>query len=354
MDKLTKINTFLKRHYLDPLHEECYHLVDDIYDIYINGHIIDSDTLTAPSSSRSLDDIGVLLTTIGKYYYCIGNRDEMKKYYMLAIEKGNTDAMFNMGYCGDNDELIVKYYMMAVEKGNSDAMGGIGAYYEHKHNYSEMKKYYTMAIERGNPYAMFQLGCYYNLERDYDNMKRYYLMAIEKGHTGAMYCLGSKEELIKHGSGLKYFMMGIAKGDTSCMIRVAEYYRDIGDNVEMEKYYMMAAETGFANDYVMFTIITYYETKKKYECAIKCCLLSIGTTEESIVSHMIIKYLTHEYISIVIKYLIELDMDIRTLADYYVRFDDIYIKLHDITKENAMLKNEVLELQLRPPELRGR
>ena len=69
---------------------------------------------------------------------------------------------------------------------------------------------------------------------------------------------------------------------------------------------------------------------------------------------MIIKYLTHEYISIVIKYLIELDMDIRTLADYYVRFDDIYIKLHDITKENAMLKNEVLELQLRPPELRGR
>jgi TPR repeat protein len=41
-----------------------------------------------------------------------------------------------------------------------------------------------MAIEKGNSDAMFYFGVYYNkIEINYDLMKKYYLMAAEKGHT---------------------------------------------------------------------------------------------------------------------------------------------------------------------------
>jgi len=49
------------------------------------------------------------------------------------------------------------------------------------------KKYYMMAIEKGNDIvkktAMNNLAIYYkNIEKDYDMAKKYYMIAIEKGN----------------------------------------------------------------------------------------------------------------------------------------------------------------------------
>ena len=44
-----------------------------------------------------------------------------------------------------------------------------------------------MAIEKGNSEAMFNLGLYYQtIDKSYDLMKKYYLMAIERGINHAM------------------------------------------------------------------------------------------------------------------------------------------------------------------------
>ena len=43
---------------------------------------------------------------------------------------------------------------MAIDKGNSDAMVQFGEYYYTEKNYEEMKKYYLMAIKRGNSDAV--------------------------------------------------------------------------------------------------------------------------------------------------------------------------------------------------------
>ena len=52
-----------------------------------------------------------------------------------------------------------KYYLMAIEKGNSNAMNNLAFYYEDiENNYDEMKKYYLMAIEKGNYDAMNNLA----------------------------------------------------------------------------------------------------------------------------------------------------------------------------------------------------
>jgi TPR repeat protein len=39
---------------------------------------------------------------------------------------------------------------MAIEKGNSDAMTNLGQYYQSENNYDLMKQYYLMAIEKDN------------------------------------------------------------------------------------------------------------------------------------------------------------------------------------------------------------
>ena len=49
-----------------------------------------------------------------------------------------------------------------------------------------MIKYYLMAIELNNSDAMTNLAYYYDEIKDYDNMKKYYLMAIELNNSDAM------------------------------------------------------------------------------------------------------------------------------------------------------------------------
>ena len=70
-----------------------------------------------------------------------------------------------------DDDIVCLYY---------------GVYYERiEKNYDAMKKYYLIAIEKGNTIAMNNLGFYYeHIEQNYDEVVKYYLMAIEKGHDG--------------------------------------------------------------------------------------------------------------------------------------------------------------------------
>ena len=59
----------------------------------------------------------------------------------------------------------------------------LGYKFQYKeYNYDEMKKYYLMAIDKGSSKAMNALGLYYQYtEPNYNQMKKYYLMAIEYG-----------------------------------------------------------------------------------------------------------------------------------------------------------------------------
>jgi len=61
-------------------------------------------------------------------------------------------------------------------------MNNLAIYYHRIKNYDEMKKYYLMAIDLGNINSMVGLARYYdNIEKNYDMMKKYYLMAIDGG-----------------------------------------------------------------------------------------------------------------------------------------------------------------------------
>ena len=70
-------------------------------------------------------------------------------------------------------------------------MFNLGNYYKEITNYELMKKYYLMAIDKGHVDAMFNLGYYYETyEKDYKSMKKYYLMAINKDNNKPLLNLG--------------------------------------------------------------------------------------------------------------------------------------------------------------------
>lgn len=80
------------------------------------------------------------------------------------------------------------YYNIAIDKGNINAMVELGEYYQfyEKNKYDLMKQYYLTAINKGNSDAMYNLGIYYEeIEKKYDLMKQYYIMAIQHDNYNA-------------------------------------------------------------------------------------------------------------------------------------------------------------------------
>ena len=117
----------------------------------------------------------------------------------------------------------------------------IGNYYERKKDYDNMKKYYEIAIEKGNTDAMIRLGSYYEEQKDYYNMKKYYEMAIEKGDTDAMTILGDYyKELKDYDNYIKYNELAIEKGSICAITKLRDYYKEQNDYDNMKKYYEMA------------------------------------------------------------------------------------------------------------------
>ncbi len=105
-----------------------------------------------------------------------------------------------------------------------------------------MKKYYLMAIEKGNVDTMTDLGDYYNyIEKNYDLMKKYYLMAIEKGNNWTMFNLHSSYyQYIEINEILiaKYYFILYNKQNTICWKDHHKYnYLDIIKKIYNKKKY---------------------------------------------------------------------------------------------------------------------
>ena len=87
-----------------------------------------------------------------------------KKYYLMAIEKGNTTALYRLAnYYGSielNYNLMLKYYILAIEKGHFISFIQLGSHYQNWGNYILMKKYYLLYYKYKNNIAT--LNCIYN------------------------------------------------------------------------------------------------------------------------------------------------------------------------------------------------
>jgi hypothetical protein len=215
-----------------------------IYNLFVN------DILFEPN-----DNIDDYLYYLGYYYsHTEINYALMKKYYLMAIDKGNSLAMHNLGYYYEiiekNYDLMKKYYHMAIDKGReaSSAMYNLGYYYEQiEGNYELMKKYYLMAIDNGNSEAMYNLGEYYRYtEKDNALMKKYYLMAIDNGNSEAMNSLGCyyNHTEINYNLMEKYYLQAIDKGSWDALNNFDYFCIKNMPTIDMLRNYLFAVIKG--------------------------------------------------------------------------------------------------------------
>ena len=172
--------------------------------------------------------------------------DEMKKYYLQAIEHNNINAMHNLSayYTNTeiNNELAEKYLLCAVNLGSLQSMNLLAIFYQSIKNYDEMEKYYKMAIDRGYMIAAYNLASYYQKIKNYDEMKKYYLIALDAGISMSANNLGKYcYEIENYDEMKKYLLMAIDKNVISAMNNLGYYYETNEKNYdEMKKYYIMA------------------------------------------------------------------------------------------------------------------
>uniref|UniRef100_A0A6C0H5S4 RING-type domain-containing protein n=1 Tax=viral metagenome TaxID=1070528 RepID=A0A6C0H5S4_9ZZZZ len=252
--------------------------IEKKYDLIIDKNKYDEkmvllvfNSLEIREEDYDLNDSNMLVV-IGLYYlYVKKYYNNAKKYYLMAIEKGNASAMSNLGYLYyklKDNENAKKYYLMAIEKGNASAMNNLGGlyfqadttindmiigitnnlgiFYNYETNLVKAKKYFLMSIEKGNECAMCNLAMLFETkEKDYKNAIKYYLMAIEKGFDLAMNNLGNLYYVKKdYENAKKYYLMAIEKGFNLAMNNLGSLYYVKKDYENAKKYWLMAIEKG--------------------------------------------------------------------------------------------------------------
>jgi hypothetical protein len=124
--------------------------------------------------------------------------------------------------------------------------------YYHIKKYDKMENFCKLAMSQnsGGDVAMHLLGRYYkNIIHDYPKMKMSYEMAILRGYIPAMcdmaYYYWTVEK--SYENVLKYYGLAIEKGDTFAMTQLAQFFAEIGDLVNAQKYLWIAIQFGDVN-----------------------------------------------------------------------------------------------------------
>jgi len=119
-----------------------------------------------------------------------------KKFCQMAISFSTENIVYEgnrvltlLGLCSkclEQYDDMKKYWLMAIEQKDDYAMFLYGEYFQDKQKYESMEKYYLMAIEHGRIQAMEQLGKYYKSIKKWKLMEKYLLMAIGKENIDSL------------------------------------------------------------------------------------------------------------------------------------------------------------------------
>ncbi len=187
-------------------------------------------------------------------------------WYRKAAVKGYAIAMNNIGDMyrlgkgeEQNYEEAISWYKKAAEKGYVDAMNNMGDMYEHGQgvvqDYKEAMNWYKRAAVKGDAEAMSNIGYMYEhgygVEQDYEEAINWYKKAAVKGHAiamnniGHMYHFGEGIEQ-DYAEAMKWYKGATEKGYVAAMNNIGYMYEH-GEGVEQDyveamRWYKKAAE----------------------------------------------------------------------------------------------------------------
>ena len=133
------------------------------------------------------------------------------KFYRMAAELGNTEAMFQLGmkYTGcwnadgedviiNDDDEVVKWIMLSAENGHIGAQNLLGTMYRSgsyiEENLDEAIKWFKLAANQGHVYSQTYLGYMYNIgegvDQDYSEAMKWTRLAAAQGNADAQFNIG--------------------------------------------------------------------------------------------------------------------------------------------------------------------
>lgn len=138
-----------------------------IYDLWVNNKF------SEPMEEMEFSHFAIYYNHVKKNYSLA------EKFYLLAIDKGNVDAMVYLAILykniTNNYELAAKYYLMAIDNGHIDAIHGLGNMYLHKiKNLDLAKKYLRMASDAGDGDANNDLISTYEMKNELTEALHYF------------------------------------------------------------------------------------------------------------------------------------------------------------------------------------
>ena len=174
---------------------------------------------------------------VGIIYYgveTLQNYTEAAKWYEMAAEKGNNKAMYYLGSMffegkgvSKDYDMALKWLKMSAENDNVDAAYYVGYLFYSgngtSQNYSEAFKWYKTAAENGNVDAMFYVAYMYHngqgVEKNYNEALVKYKKAAEGKSKEAMYNVGT---MYHKGEGVekdyeaaeKWYQMAVDNGNS--------------------------------------------------------------------------------------------------------------------------------------------
>jgi energy-coupling factor transporter ATP-binding protein EcfA2 len=97
----------------------------------------------------------------------LGKEKEAEKNYLLAINKGDINSLFNLALLYENqgkEKKAERYYLLAIEKGVINAINNLGFLYQKQRKLIEAENYYFRAIEKGHILAIKNIALLYFLK----------------------------------------------------------------------------------------------------------------------------------------------------------------------------------------------
>ena len=193
------------------------------------------------------------------------------KYALIAAERGNDDAMVDIGYMYRNGYGVavdyaeaMKWYRKAADQGNAFGETNLGIMYRDGYgvavDYAEAVKWYRMAADQGNAHAQYNLGYMYQngygVTKDYAEAVKWYRKAADQGNAGAQCNLGA---LYETGDGVEkdyveavqWYRKSADQGDAYAQYNLGLCYR-YGrgvkiDLTEAKKWFEKAVAQGYEN-----------------------------------------------------------------------------------------------------------
>ena len=301
--------------------EQKHGLIFDKCDTNIHTKIIDifNGKLL---KDNDLSDMN-LLNIMGNYYEICNNNKKAEHFYLMSVELGCSDAMFDLGDFYENKRnnknKAIEFYLKAIEKNNHDAMNNLGKIYENNNDYVIAEKYYIQSANLNNTYAIINLIQFYkdinkniNKKKIYkcdetinsdgfikydettnsNNIIKYYLkyIELEPTNTNIICDLGDyyfSQKMMNEATDI--YNKAIELKNNNALHKLAMVYKNINNIPQMIELLLKSIE--FNNGTSMVELGIYYESIKNNIKAEELYLKAIEYDKQNAATHLTIFYL---------------------------------------------------------------